>query len=544
MGNQLPVNLVCFVVWKLTDVMSILNWGFLLMFPGLIAYQVSFILKGMELSLSQPGTELGRREKLQKISEQWTLLEFAVRQLRNSRLTPVLLVFNLNQGSQQVCQSYVMFQTVKSGQPDYSLFLDTWHVYQRLFDAPFKYDVETNSFIANPKLRHKCKVSIWRLRKLVAIVFLSYCFYRWYRIIFGNEHINPVEVGTYATATCMTIQALATMYTMERDPSGFVYASTALFKLGGVQHQGWPSSQRLPNLQEILGYGFAAVICLFPVMCCVYPLVLNEDPINTELEHIIPDLPRRLLASILYGIGTLIGAIICSSFLLLILTVCEVFERQTRIIYKQNMKKTFNKIPSRLENFIHMVLKPIFVWLEKARNRVESGKLQNFDGNNVVIDISQENRNIAVESIVSYEGLRQKYNQLRLLMELSNKNVEIFIPAMTCVGMLLCIGMNYSIILLYDRGDLRGFICIEAFVDICINILILFFCHHAILPMNYTNDILLQWQKILTKKVDRKQIQNMRPFGFKLGPFSYVKRETALEINDIIINTTITLILT
>ncbi|CAL8127735.1 unnamed protein product [Orchesella dallaii] len=115
----------------MTDIMSILSWGYLLMFPGILATQINFVLKAMELYLteSQPGEAFNRNNrttKLKSILEQFTLLEYAVRRLRNCRLSAILLIYHFVIGSNQVCQSYIAFQGIKSGQPEYYLFLDTW----------------------------------------------------------------------------------------------------------------------------------------------------------------------------------------------------------------------------------------------------------------------------------------------------------------------------------------------------------------------------------------------------------------------------------
>ncbi|CAL8112126.1 unnamed protein product [Orchesella dallaii] len=436
-------------------------------------------------------------------------------------------------------------------------FINVQLVYQSIFDMPWYYDIQKRKLIPNPKLKHRWKMPIWNLMKIGLLLGISSCIYRCTKIFSKYQELgkcDPEEVVLYFTAIAMVIQASITMYTMEVDPKEFCYIDSQIFKLGGIKYQGWPSSKRLPNLMELVGYGMALVFCNFTFAVIVYPLLRSYDPINAELNGILPELPRRLLASTVYGSLAFLSANTCAVFLLSVLAVVHVFEVETEANHKLSMGESIQATAHPLERVIHEILKVVFQLLEKICRKNKINSVQFESPPLYIHEIMFVKREFEPQICVNewksralinekFRIRRKRHIHMRLLMETSNRTVETFVPTMATVGMIICIVFNYSILTMYDKEGFQVFIAFGACILICINLLILFLCHHASLPLIHTSETIIFWKGRLTGRIQRRQVMCMRPLGFTLGKFFYAKRDTALDINDVISNATITLLL-
>jgi len=141
------------------------------------------------------------------------------------------------------------------------------------------------------------------------------------------------------------------------------------------------------------------------------------------------------------------------------------------------------------------------------------------------------------------EKYRKKHNCLYILMWASSKRVNVFITCMAGVGMAFCIACNFVYLTMYNAEDQQLFYGCAFGVIVCINGLIIFFCHHASLPLVYTEETILHWRGVQLSKLERKMYKTLIPFGFTLGPFFLAKRSTALDLMATIFNCTITLLL-
>ncbi|CAL8145640.1 unnamed protein product [Orchesella dallaii] len=422
---------------------------------------------------------------------------------------------------------------------------------QKLFDMPIYYDTNQGRLIPNPKLKTRWKMFIWNMNELGVLAAFLYGFYRIRRIFHDYTEtglLNPEETVIYFFLIGMGFQALATFYTIERDPSGFSFVSSQIFNLGGESHRGWPTSRRLPDIPELIGYGMAIVFFNFPLAGIVYPLIKSLDPINTHFTGILPELPRRLLASFSYGFLLFFSANICASFLLLILTCCQVMEKQTERNHKLSVGESPIETSHWIEAHIQFVVKRILLGIEYlltiAKWKTGSGCsvwCAEIPEMVIIRNVAQSGRNS--EHNQNFELRRRFHIQLRLLMEASNRNVHVFIPTMATVGMLLCVILNYGIIKLHDREEMRIFVFMAIFILVAINTLIFFLCHHASQPMIHTSEMILFWKGKLKGELEKRQVRCMRPIGFTLGAFFLAKRDTALEMNDIILNATINVLL-
>ncbi|CAL8112114.1 unnamed protein product [Orchesella dallaii] len=251
-------------------------------------------------------------------------------------------------------------------------FINMQLVYQRIFDSPWIYNAQERKLTVNPKLKTPWKMPTWHLIKIVIYIANLYFILRFRRIskTYKTGTLNPEDIVFVITALAITTQTWVTMYAMEQKPKGFVYSVTQTLQAGDVTHLGWPNSRRHPDIPELIGYGIAIVFCNFPLMAALYPLLRDQDPLNVELKDILPSVPRRLLAVVLYVPLVFVGGTICSQFLLMVLTVVQNLALETDKNYKLSMGKSMHKTPNWVERLVRNILKFGFTNLETRHPKI------------------------------------------------------------------------------------------------------------------------------------------------------------------------------
>ncbi|CAL8132806.1 unnamed protein product [Orchesella dallaii] len=427
-------------------------------------------------------------------------------------------------------------------------FINVQLVYQRIFDMPWYYDKSEGKLILNRKLKTRQKMPFWHTIHLAVVLCLLFTIFRLKLIIRDykvTRTVNPEELCFCGIVTAMTIQAAVTVYTMELEPKRLAYSVRETLNLGGVVYKGKPNSNRIPDMQELVSYGMAIALCNFVLITGLYPLLLNLDPINTILVGILPEVPRRLLAMFVYVITSFLAGSTCASFLLMVLTIVHIFDVQTAMNLKQSMGYSTVQNIQRVDRLLQNILKEVLSLLEK-RNRLQIQPT--ISKSSCLKALDTEDRPVVIEiqkcgNEINFGRIYKKHMTMNLLMDMSNRNVEVYVPTMLTVGMTFCIIFNYSIVTLHTRKDMQILILAAIFILVAINGLIHFLCYHASLPLIHTTSTIMYWKGCLVAKLEKKQVRCMRPFGFKLGHFCYTKSDTALKMNDVIINATITLLL-
>ncbi|CAL8112112.1 unnamed protein product [Orchesella dallaii] len=437
-------------------------------------------------------------------------------------------------------------------------FINTQLVYQRILDTPWIYNTQEGKLTVNPKLKTPWKMPIYHSTKVAIYLFHFYLILRFRHMSKAyneTKTFSPEEIVICITAFAMTTQACVTMYAMEKEPKGFVYSVTQTLKARGVTHLGWPNSRRLPDIPELIGYVIAMVFCNFPLMAVLYPLLRDQDPLNVELKDILPSVPRRLLAVVVYVPVVFFGVTICSQFLLMVLAVVQNLALETDKNYQLSVGKPIHKTPNWVERLVQDILKFVFKNLENIHKKIISrvhpwiSKPSDLEANvniNTTRKPEIQQQQLCGSDMSLNERFqirRKRHITIHLMMDMCNGDVEAFVPTMAGVGMMLCIIFNYALLTLHNHTELRMFLFAGFLLFVVINFFILFLCHHASLPLINTTETIWFWKGRQARKLEKKQLRCMRPFGFKLGRFFYSKKDTALEMNDIILNCTISLLL-
>ncbi|CAL8131083.1 unnamed protein product [Orchesella dallaii] len=301
---------------------------------------------------------------------------------------------------------------------------------------------------------------------------------------------------------------------MESHPQDFTYVTTQILKLNKIRPQGWPSFERLPDIQELVAYGLASVLMFAPYFGALYAIIRANDPINIELKDVLPDVPRRLLAAVVNCYLVFYAGIACSVLIALILAACHVFEKETEANKLHSMGTGFENKSNKLECMLQEILFYIFLGLDRLLGRKKSSTAV------------QPLEDIVIETLTEpplneqfFASLR-RHRQLTLLMAASNKNVQVFIPTMTTVGIMLCTIFSYALLTMYDKPEFQFLFPLITWFFVCINIPIIFFCEHASLPLIYTEETIHFWKG----KLERRLVNSMQPFGFTLGAFFSCKK--------------------
>lgn len=141
-----------------------------------------------------------------------------------------------------------------------------------------------------------------------------------------------------------------------------------------------------------------------------------------------------------------------------------------------------------------------------------------------------------------FQKCRRDHNILNIIMTPCNYNVSVFIPSMAAVGMVFCIFLNYAVLSLYHRTDMRLLFCVAFNLNGAIHWLIQFFCLHASLPKLYTEETIHVFKANVKRKEIKRQVHAMRSFGFSLGGFFIAKKRTGLDMFETILSYTTTLL--
>jgi len=207
-------------------------------------------------------------------------------------------------------------------------------VHQVIFDMPWYYDIKTNTLIVNPKHRLKLiqrikQMPIWTLYNLTAIVgFLSstlQLFFNLFSVNIKTQEIHNQQIFSQGVIFVITLLVIVTTYSA--NESHIKVLSNAL-QIAGINNVGIPTTERLPDMTELMGYGLVFMFFSFPVVAIAGPFLMSSDFFTEYLTDIIPEFYQRSLAAIIYGSFTFVGANVLGNFLIIEVAGCQIFEKQ------------------------------------------------------------------------------------------------------------------------------------------------------------------------------------------------------------------------
>ncbi|CAL8129262.1 unnamed protein product [Orchesella dallaii] len=422
-------------------------------------------------------------------------------------------------------------------------FINVQLLHQRIFESPILYDTTTGQVVANPKAKNPFNIPIWHLVKAFVFAIHLFSIYRCVHIVEDYKSfnvINPENTFLYVFVTAITTQALVTIYTIERDPASVASTITKHLTVAGITNEGWPNSERLPDIKEICAYILASGFFNFPIITALYPLKRSLDPVNLLLENVVPEILRRILACLIYGVFVCVAANICAALILIVLTCLEIIQTETEKNYLLSMEKPVIIRMPRIELIINRQLKTAFLWLEKKFEWFRPGtqsQRSHWNRGNTPNETNWSTQH-------KFKRSFKKHMINTLLIDAGNETVNVFIPTQMTVGMALCISIICIIIKLHGNEYLRPFLYISLLVLVGIigHTFVLF--KQASLPLIYTTETIRFWKGKHTGPLFRRQLRCMRSVGYKIGKFFYCKRATALEVIEKIIDATITILVT
>ncbi len=422
-------------------------------------------------------------------------------------------------------------------------------IVQNIFEMPWYYDTKTEQIIVNPKRKHKFirrlfKMPTWIIVSSLGVLTIIMSTIHLINIglkVNAGVHVPVLETLFYCVTCVCTLLGLVTIYTAEKDIMrrySVIDTIQAIFVEGNVRHIGVPTTERLPDLPELIGYGIMLVFLVLPLTAATWPLILDVDPINRDLKDKLPEIPRRLLASVMYGWVSYIAANVCGLFLILILACCHIFEQRAENNFRQS-NGIFNKNrPNKFEHLIRLLSKYFLKTIEWIYP-----KWKTFSRSKITRVNTRSGQRALRNQLTHFAVRRHDHNTIHLLMDQSNRNMTVFIPTLAGVGIILCIVGNFGCISFYDRGDLRIIWCATVCFAICIYFMIMFLSHHAARPLVFTEKTIRYWKGRLVEKLERRQVRAMMAYGFTMGPFFQVKSITAFDIMDSILNHSINFLL-
>lgn len=413
------------------------------------------------------------------------------------------------------------------------------------YDCPMFYSSTENKFRVNSKQLLKTRfwhTPIWSFTKYGVFATLCYCIQ--YLYCFGqrkhiSDNVSEVEVLTYCVTLGITSQAFVTVFVAQKDPTVGCNLINAVFKLTNAKHFGLPTSQRLPDLQECIAYCISFGGLLLPLTFAGIPLMFDFDPINAQLQQCVPDIPRRLFASLAYGsLGYF-----ATEFCVLTILHCVAFAHCIEILTLENLNlsrlRSTQRSASFFENVVKKLVKSLLCTLELF---YPSWRLKQKFG--FKEDCMKVNRCHLKNCHPRFQHCRKMHFQLQVLTECGNMQMNWFVPTMTLVGVYLCTLCNYFIITYRNSGDfnIQLLIACDIPFNIAIYWIILFLSNHASLPGMYSYELLSIWKRDALSQVERKQVVAMNSFGLRMGPFFQMTKVTALDLIGFTLSYTTTLL--
>ncbi|CAL8136328.1 unnamed protein product [Orchesella dallaii] len=313
---------------------------------------------------------------------------------------------------------------------------------------------------------------------------------------------------------------------------------------------GAPSLARIPQFPEMFGYGAVAGFYCIPIVAAIFPIFRNYDPFSIFLKDILgfSELPRRVLASAVFGLFVLGGVPGVSCEILLMATCMLVFGKLLKHLEDLNKDDSYQLDGKRVDWFQRMVMKLLKKFPVKNRvwntNEVED-RLNNcpmwFD-NSITTPIFRSIRNKHNREInQKFREQVHVHNQLFILMTSCNYAARLFFPLFAFLGISVCVAMNYAVIMLYEEMDLYLYLFV-CFIDTVCFVLIYFYCYHGAMPLVLSTRLIEFWKAKKMGKEEMKSARAMLPIACMLGNFFSAKRDTFLDIMSNILDYTVSFI--
>ncbi|CAL8093845.1 unnamed protein product [Orchesella dallaii] len=483
------------------------------------------------------------------------------------------------------------------------------------FDMPFVYSSHSAALIPNPKLKNRRQMPLWIILNSIMIGLWIYCIFHLGRLLKQAEKVSKVDAEqliAYWFYVATFAQQLISAYTFERDPVSVTRMVSQTFHLSGIKDVGLPTPERLLEFPEIFCYIVAGGFLCFPSIFVAIPLLRSYDPISIHMKYFIPsnlDKLRRILASICYFIITFLTMVSCSSYILLAMSTTHAFETLTKRLLTMTNSKRYTKrdhneselwkrLTMRSAEKLVNISQPLIVRLNSTNGivlpfnindakekdgpqfnqlfhrpnfSISSAFKQNgiypnqYTNTTIMKDLKEytipqaawNDSSLRVQppkysSIEKFRRVHFFHNQVQMLITVSNKSVEAFVPVMNGVGMSICMVLSVAIIKIFNvLPTLTGTKALYAFLGIVtfgtvIAImlgLITFFFKHASEPSLYSRKYINYWRNQPLPSLRRRQARAMSEIAFNIGPFGKSAKRGALSEMQKISEFTITLLL-
>jgi len=404
---------------------------------------------------------------------------------------------------------------------------------------PWYYNTKTDALVVNPKHKLKLiprmiKMPIWTLYNTTAILGFFISTSQLFLGLFSNNNENEQnhnqEISLHCVIFVVTLLVLVTSYSVNESQINFC---NNLFHVKGIQYVGFPTTERLPAVTELMGYGLIFMFFCFPVVAAVSPFLIDTKMFDNFLTLIIPENYQRSFVAIFFGTFGYTASIVLGNFLIFQVACCHVFEKlaeQNLLLSKgipsENRLNSTEKVLLLLSKYFLTVLEYIY-----PKWKSFGWKVRKCSQNRI--------------SAFNFTVMRHNHNTLLFFTNISNENMRVFLPTLAGVGIALCVVSNCVAILLFDRSEfIVKMIWFSALgILICIYFLVMTLCHHASMPLVYSQECIAFWRGELKSLLGRKQVRAMKPYGFTMGPIFVVKKRTALDIMDAIFNYSVTFLL-
>lgn len=296
-------------------------------------------------------------------------------------------------------------------------------------------------------------------------------------------------------------------------------------------------------------------------MACFVSQLRDFDPINLilaeALDSFLPRKPRKLIASVLWVPLIIFGSLTTLPTILIILAGSVAgtnFARCNLQMSKDlNGMRATEKIAvkwSKLELLWIQTLKKIFSRPRK-RNKIVPNPViantkieQNPDNFRMGIVGGAAKEEADTNQLDINSVFRQRFlshSQITLLIRDCNARLWLYCPLLQGVGLIICVMANCGFIKLGNKAELI-LVAFCAFVSVVFTLMNLLLINYGSQIGTLTEATIQFWKGVRVGKMERRQVRAMQVVYMTMGSWFPIRKATALDVMDVIMNQTVAFI--
>ncbi|CAL8122428.1 unnamed protein product [Orchesella dallaii] len=338
------------------------------------------------------------------------------------------------------------------------------------------------------------------------------------------------EVAIYVLLGVICLEGVIAIKTLEESANDFAFLLNELVNITMTMRMSESLSViivmgKQVDIGKLAVLAASAAMTVIPLIALFLPLIVPNDPANLILTSVFEYMDinptnkpaTQILAALLLGLTASFGSVAVLQAILVDMMLIIVCLNVIRSSYSVSLKM--------MDKGTH----------QTRFNNVNTDRLSSPQRRrNLLIFIPQAKRRLL-------EYLK-RYNQLLILMEMTNTCEAVYIPVLIFVGIVLCITPLYILIKLRTETHIALLIaCFTFFLAVAI---VTWFMLCMVGQISKESDeFLRRWRKRVKSRYERARLAAVRHIHLRIGDMGNIHPGTQLTVFNIILNYTVTVVL-